>query len=291
MRLIQKDAEYFDDLFKKFILHCNKKLKILKNFDEKDDFLKTTPEKQMELRKKIYEKMNFYLDDFINSGLNNEESEIVKSWKHHVKSRFIMYKHLSNYTIFIDTNDNKVYGIFGILTDLEDLIPDYALPIMLETVILPFKNQITYSGIFSSFSLQFGSNIKKGFDQTYQEKKLSNEIITALPYECKKTQDEKDTDKIRFYLKDKKNADYYKYELEELKNKNELLNTIYKQEIGRFYSKEVKKKLKKLGLKKGFFAVIEDLVIASGENEEKLEKNLTTILAKDLRKFVYKFKI
>ena len=86
-------------------------------------------------------------------------------------------------------------------------------------------------------------------------------------------------------------ADYYEYELEELKNKNEFLNIVYNQEIGKLYSKEVKKKLKKIGLKKGFFAIIEDLVIASGKSEEKFEKNLTNILTKDLHKFVYKFKI
>lgn len=32
-------------------------------------------------------------------------------------------------------------------------------------------------------------------------------------------------------------ADYYEYELEELKNKNEFLNIVYNQEIGKLYSK------------------------------------------------------
>lgn len=291
MKLALKDAEYSINLFKRFMINANYKLKVLNKLDKPDDFLKFTIEQQMNLRKKIYKNMDLYLESFLKDGkLNKEESEIVESWKNYILDRFIVYKHLSDYTVFINTNDNKVYGVVGLLQDWRELAPDFALPLMINTMIFPFKDKIIYDGIFSSFSIQFGSGIRKEFEQTYQKAKSSNEIITFLPFEDKKTNEEKDADNLRFYLKTKKNFQEYIEEVYELKNKNDSLNIIFNQEFGKLHSKDIKKELKKLGIK-GHFAIIRDIVVASGKDEKSLDKNLNEIVPKNLHEIVYKFNI
>lgn len=291
MKLALKDAEYAINLFKRFMINANYKLKVLNKLDKPDDFLKFTLEQQMDLRKKIYKNMDFYLEFFlVNGKLNKEESEIVESWKNYIMARFIVYKHLSDYTVFINTNDNKVYGVVGLLQDWRELVPDFALPTMINTMIFPFKDKIIYDGIFSSFSIQFGSGIRKGFEQTYQKAKGSNEIITFLPFESKKTNEEIDADNLRFYLKTKKNFQEYIEEVYELKNKSDSLNIIFNQEVGKLHSKEIKKELKKLGIK-GYFAILRDIVVASGKNEKSLEKNLNEMVPKNLHEIIYKFNL
>lgn len=292
MKLKLEEAEFFNDLFKRFIIYCNNELKVLNNLKKISDFLKHTVEKQMVLRNKIYEKMDFFIESFLKEGkLSKKEVEYVKTWKYYVKSKFVLYKHFSNYSVLIDLEKNKVYAILGLIDDLEDMIDSYDLPIIINAVLIPFEDKIVYDGVFSISPIHFGSSLKKSFAQIYQKAKLSNEIITCLPSQNDKSEDERDAETLRFYLKSKKNFEYYFEEIFKLRNKNEALKIIFLQEMAKLNSKQIKKDLKEIGLSKGYFAVINTTVIASGKNEKDLEKNLKEILPQELHKIVYRFNL
>lgn len=59
-----KDAEYFNNLFQRFLIHCNRDLKILDKLNKPEDFFKIKLEDQMILRRRIYEKMGYYIESF-----------------------------------------------------------------------------------------------------------------------------------------------------------------------------------------------------------------------------------
>jgi hypothetical protein len=82
-------------------------------------------------------------------------------------------------TIFIG-DQNKVYSVSGLVTPLADVVPGYALPQMVETVLLPFKEMIVYDGLFSSDDMILGGNIRAELNRVYQVAMHNEHIITSL---------------------------------------------------------------------------------------------------------------
>ena len=84
-----------------------------------------------------------------------DELEIVLNWKNLVKGTFYLYRYPKNYAIFLNANPaSKAYGVLS-LTDEFDKILASDLPIVLEAVLLPFKEQIIYDGFLISLPHHF----------------------------------------------------------------------------------------------------------------------------------------
>lgn len=56
---------------------------------------------------------------------------------------------------------------------------------MVKAVLLPFKGKIIYEGVFQSYSLIFGPEYRKSFNQAYQTAKFNSGIIESLPFHSK----------------------------------------------------------------------------------------------------------
>ena len=72
-------------------------------------------------------------------------------------------RHLKKGSIFI-SRDDQVYVVHGIQDPLEEVIPSYALPQMVEAVLLPFKGMIIYDGLLSGYNVHFGSGIRSNLE-------------------------------------------------------------------------------------------------------------------------------
>ena len=68
----------------------------------------------------------------------------------------------------------------GIQDALEDVIPSYALPLMVEAILLPFKGRIIYDGLLQSYSVVIGGGIQSDLDHAYTVAKHKDRIITTL---------------------------------------------------------------------------------------------------------------
>jgi hypothetical protein len=69
----------------------------------------------------------------------------VASWKHGVQGQFYVFRHLKQYPIFLDADaPPKAYGVLALHDDFGDLFPQ--VPLLIETVLLPCKGQMTYDG-------------------------------------------------------------------------------------------------------------------------------------------------
>jgi len=223
------------------------------------------------------------------STMSPEDVETVKAWrKYFIKDQFHVVRHLQDYLVYLKWDENpKAYGVVsaGIPMDRQ-IWPE--LPVMIETVLLPYKGRIINDGLTRTWNIRFGSGIRKSIEDDYRKARSLSGIITSLPHEDVEPTDE---DRLRAYLKTLRDRDQYWEEIHELLHRNPGLLPVYHQEMGRLDSRSLKKRLKDMGVKKGWFGVLLGLIVASGTSREELEENIRRIVPKQRQSHVYIFLI
>jgi hypothetical protein len=184
--------------------------------------------------------------------------------------------------------DQKAYGVLGLIDEIEDVVPPL-MPLYVETILFPFKDRIIYCGLMSTYNIHIGSNMRRGIQDEYQKAKSRFGIITSLdePVVEKKGSDE---ELLRYYLKSVNRRMEHESEILKILEKNPALENVYFFEIGRSYAKEARKRLSLIGVSSTWFAVFEDVVVASGKSEEEARERAYTIVPQDKRAGVYVFK-
>jgi hypothetical protein len=105
----------------------------------------------------------------------------VRSWRHLVHGKFYIFRELAKYTVFLSiTTPPIAYGVLA-LSDPFDLLIRRPLPIMVQTVLLPFKGMIVYDGLMSSYNISFGPGIRRNLNQDFKDAKARHGIVTSLP--------------------------------------------------------------------------------------------------------------
>ena len=148
MNLSPEDASLFFNLMWGLQRYVNQHHHILKDISSFQEYAKLTTEKKFKVRTALWKSpqlIDAYLEENP-EALSPEELDIVRKWKGFIKDRFLILRHLKKYSIFIG-NKNNVYGVLGVNQNIDEIIPDYALPIMSEAVLLPFKGRIIYDGL------------------------------------------------------------------------------------------------------------------------------------------------
>jgi hypothetical protein len=113
--------------------------------------------------------------------LSDDELDIVRSWRHLVAGRFYVFRELKKYTVFLSTDKQPVaYGVLALSQPFEDLIGPH-LPVLTQTVLLPFKNRIVYDGLMSSYNVSFGPGIRRNLNEDFKTAKARHGIVTSLP--------------------------------------------------------------------------------------------------------------
>ncbi len=292
MRLSKQDVKLFYKLYHPLLVYVNKKLNILEGLDSAEGIGKFPIVEINNLRKKLYENSEL-IEAFVTENplkFSTDELKIISSWKKFVKERFIIYRYLKEYTVFLDIGDSpKAYGVLGLSTSFEELFGPH-LPIMVDATLLPFRDKIIYDSIFSTFSIVFGGGLRRRFNDAYREAKHRFGIITSLPFSAE-TVKQSDADRLRFYLKSESNRERYWKEIEELLNKDPSLLILYHQEMGKIKARIHGKQLREIGFTRGWFAILENEVIASGTTREEVKKNVQNILPAEKRNFVYIFQL
>jgi hypothetical protein len=105
---------------------------------------------------------------------------LVRSWDHRVAGDFYVFRHLKKYSVFIAQGaSDRVYGVLGLVSPFEEVLP-LPPPVLVQTVLLPFEDRITYDGLFSFYNVYFGSGIRGGLNDTYRNAKERGQIVTTL---------------------------------------------------------------------------------------------------------------
>ena len=128
------------------------------------------------------------LDEYIKAvseqcGLPEEDRLVLESWKHPVSATFVLERHLSKGSIFINPETGKVYLVKGLTQKWSEMFPWAKPPIVLEATLIPFCGCIISDGLVAPLRVSLGPGYKESFKQLYLEAKQSGKIITNLDKE------------------------------------------------------------------------------------------------------------
>lgn len=293
MKLSKDDVELFYRLYHPLLVYVNKKFNILGDLNSQDDIKKFSIDEINKIRDRLYEQPEL-INSFVADNplhFSPEELKIISSWTNFVKGKFLIFRYLKNYTVFlsIDEKTPKAYGVLALNSTFEEMVGPY-LPIMVNAVLLPFNDKIIYDSIFSPYPITFGGGIRCDFNDSYQQAKSQFGIITSLPFSAQKFE-QTDADKLKFYLRSERNRVRYSEEIWELTKKDIKLLTLYHQEMGKIHSRTIGKRLHDIGLSNGWFAILEGMTIASGATQDEIERVLQNIVPPEKRRFVYIFQL
>jgi len=297
MQLEKKDTDLFYKLYKPLFVYSNKKGKFSKDVNKTEDIdvYKIKMDEMLKIRDNIYN-LPEIIDSFILENPENfsdEELTIIKGWKNFVRKEFYIMEYLKEYTTFFDASkDGKIYGVLGLYSPLEYVVK-HPLPCIVKAVLLPFKGKIIYDGFIVPYNVTFGPTMRKDLMRDYKETKAKYGVITSLSFSPKEKITETDENLLKFYLKNQENREYYYEEIQNLMSKNKKLQTIYYQEMGRHNATKLSKKLKNFIADNAsvWFALIDNVVVASGNTKQDVEKNLNNIISGEKRNFAYIFKV
>ena len=289
--LSSNDALLFHKLMNSLLAYVNQKTGIIKNVNSVNDLVKNFIEKTAPLREKIFSDKYNFIDMFIKDNPFNflqEELSIVNSWKKYKTGKFYIVKHVKEYSLFFDSDNSKVYGVKGITDSFEEKFQGYT-PVIVDITLIPFKDNLIYDGIFCPYNISFGGGIRKSLKVETEEAIQEFGIITSLEQPIKK-KELNDEEMLRFYMKSSDNKMRYQEDIHKLKNKSSELEAVYYQEEAKEFSRIFKKSLKEAGIK-GYFAVLNNVIVASAENENELHTNINKIVPKEKLDWISTFKI
>ncbi|WP_317854480.1 hypothetical protein [Chakrabartyella piscis] len=187
MNLSQKEIEQFYKLWYTLVWRINKKHKVIPFFPKPiyENGLMVSQEKFMEVRDKMWENPQWideFLAEYNNGEFTEKEREIIQSWREHfIKDRFIIVKHLKNYSVFMRASENQVilYGAMGISDSFHTICRGEA-PLFVSTVLIPFGDKIIYDTFLVMNNIHFGTSLRKGILNDYRKAKADRGIITSI---------------------------------------------------------------------------------------------------------------
>ncbi len=290
MKLKREDTDLFYRLNWSLLFYVNQKYSVIK--DLKEPFLKDeNPRKIVELNEILYSNTE-HIDSFVLENpfnFDNEELDIIKGWKKHLKGKFLIVAHLKKYSVFMTPDkESIVYGVLGLYDEIEDIVPSF-IPSYVNTILLPFKGQIIYNGFIMSYNINIVGNMKRGIQDEYQQAKRKFGIITSLDTPIREKEDS-DEELIKFYTKSISNRETYWEEIDELLAKKPSLENVYHREIGKSNARKISKRFSEIGVAPAWFAVYEDVVIASGKSEKVVRAQIADMLPEKKIEGAYVFR-
>ena len=125
-------------------------------------------------------------DGFIHGNEYGELTEtdlgVLADWrKNFIKGSFILMRHLKKYSVFMTwEEDAKLYGVCGITEPFSEMVPSAALPLMVETTLLPFKDKVIYDSLFGCHRVSFGSGYRSSLKESYNKAKAKTGIAENM---------------------------------------------------------------------------------------------------------------
>jgi hypothetical protein len=188
MLLELQDAELFFKLHRSLMFFVNQRLKVVSDdIANPEEFSGLSPDVRLKVRDAFLDHLDL-IQSFVDENpahFPKDELDIVLSWRNLVAGKFYIFRELTNYTVFLSSEKLPVtYGVLALSQPLEELVGPY-LPVMVQTVLLPFKDKIVYDGLMTSYRISFGSGIRRSLNESFKEAKARHGIVTSLPLSAK----------------------------------------------------------------------------------------------------------
>lgn len=292
MRLNEKEYNEYLAIHPKLIYYVGKKKNLIPSGTTLEEFMNYSAKDKYPVRNALYENIHM-LDTYIkehSNELSEEDKDTIRQFKHFKKGTFYIIKLLKKYALFM--GEKYVYGVYA-LNDPFQMFWGNNLPVMVEAVLLPYKGKIIYDGLISNYPIHLGRGIRSSIKNSYALMEGRYGIITELPEKIDTTKLESNLEKeLLIMMKTKASREHNWYEIEELLEENPNLMPVYIKEWGRINARAKKKELKKLGIKRQYFALYNDTIITSSANQKDLEKKIAELISdKATREAIYYFKL
>ncbi len=112
-------------------------------------------------------------------GFRERELGYMSDWSLFMQGDFFAVQDLKKYTVFLPADDStKAYGVLSLTDEIADILPP-TLPLLIKAVLLPWKGQIIWDGLFTICNISFGSGIRGSIRESYRQAKAAG-IITSL---------------------------------------------------------------------------------------------------------------
>lgn len=184
MLLDPQELGLFCKLHRALMFFVNQRLQVIHDdLAGPDEFAILAPEERRKIREALVDHADL-IESFVDenpSHLPDDELAIVRSWRHLVAGKFYIFRELKRYTVFLSCGKPPVaYGVVALSQPFEELVGPH-LPVLTETVLLPFKDKIVYDGMLNTFRISFGGGIRRMLTDTYKEASARHGIVTCLP--------------------------------------------------------------------------------------------------------------
>jgi len=184
MLLNPLDLGLLFNLHKALMFFVNQRLNAVPDKPVNPDEFSSLPPKTRLIVRDAFLKHRDLLQTFVGENpahLTADELEIVCSWQHLVHGKFYAFRQLKKYMVFLSASEPAVaYGVLALSQPFEELIGPY-LPVLTETVLLPFRDMIVYDGLLTSYNISFGGGIRRSLNESFKEAKARYAIVTSLP--------------------------------------------------------------------------------------------------------------
>ena len=290
MRLSEIDLELFFKLYPALLFYTNQQLNVIEGATKLDKFKGLSLEEQVEVRDALFDKPSI-MDSFVAENpfkFTQEELNIVSRWRHQVRGTFYLVRYLKRHAIFLDEKATRAYGVVALNDTFEEILgPE--LPVRLEALLLPFKGRIVYDGFMRYFNIFFGRGFRRDLNEDYQEAKHRYGVITSLP--PTEETERSDEELLRFYMRNEGSRMRYEEEIERLVAKDSSLLRVYHHELGKVDARRHGRRLRGLGLSRGWFAILEGIIVAGGGSRDQVEQILADIVPSEKKELAYIFQL
>lgn len=184
MLLAPKDLALLFRLHRSLMFFVNQQLHVLPQpVADPEKYSSLPPASRFKVHDALLKHMDL-IPAFVDANpahLARGELDIVASWRHLVHGRFYIFRELTNYTVFLSAETPSVaYGVLALSQPFDELVGPH-LPAMVQATLLPFKDQIVYDGLLSTFNIFFGPGIRRSLNEDFKEAKARRGIVTSLP--------------------------------------------------------------------------------------------------------------
>jgi len=180
MLVSQDDAAQFFRLMWGLQFYVSRQRKLLPELHSIEDYGRLDRQAKVSVRDALWEHPEL-IDAYVQANPDQrsaEELELISKWKGFIAGKFFVFRYLKDYAILL--GDSQVYGVKALYDTFDAIFHGHPLPIMIETVLLPYKGHVIYDGMCRSYNLEFGSGIRGDLKEQYMVAKQAGRILTSL---------------------------------------------------------------------------------------------------------------
>lgn len=234
----------------------------------------------------------YFLDDFLRENpadLDAEALATVRGFRNAVQGEFFVLRERKTYTVFMSAEEPTLaYAVLAVHEPPQRQFK-LSMPIFLRTVLWPFEGKIVYDGVAAAYSFHFGPGMRSGLNDAFRQAEAQYGLITSLPYEPITREDASER-LLLSYTHSLGSIERYQEEIDDLLHQEPALVPLYHQQLGKAHARSLGAKLREAGARQAWFAVLDDIIIASAPSEEALREEVSRLLPPEKRDWVHVFR-